>query len=147
MKTVPVFFLALCLAGCRYYYPAIHSIIDIRVTDSSGTNLLNPANPQSIPHENIKVYYVDKEGELHRQYDAFWIFSSGLESENDSDAVYFIRIALNYAASWNETETVIEWNGADTDTIRAVWKKNLEQYEEVYINEQRMEGFPYVFVK
>jgi len=91
------------------------------VFDSQDVDLLDPATPNHISEDDIKLFY-EIDGELTEVYDAhldhprhFMIF----EHENE----YRIRVFLNDSDAIDEPITHIQWNEDDTDVVKASFKR------------------------
>lgn len=110
----------------------VNTGLAFKVTSSGGIDLLNPQNENAYLEENIKIYYLNENGQLDEVYnpnaDSPRNFS--IVSPEDSDvSFYLFNIGLNIQGETIETGaglyslenaiTYIKWNEIDTDTIRA----------------------------
>jgi hypothetical protein len=94
--------------------------LSFKVTSVDGTDLLNPANPNSFLKENIKIYYIRNNVKVE-------VYNPNLDNPRNFSIVppsqsglnyYYFDMALNNQTLQNAI-TIIEWNNTDSDTIRA----------------------------
>jgi len=95
--------------------------INISVKDSAGNDLLDPENPQAIRESEIWLYYLI-DGKKEKVYIPnldhprnFFIFK---DHRNYDSSEYIIRVFPNDEKSNSYPITYIQWNNADTDTIK-----------------------------
>lgn len=88
---------------------------------------MDPDNPQAFDKKDIKLYYLIN-GEKQEVFDGrlnhprnFFIFNRGEELKN-SDG-YGIRIFANISESDEFPITYVQWNEADTDTIKTKYRR------------------------
>mgnify|MGYP006141197027 CR=1 FL=1 len=125
--------------------------LSFKVSSIDGTDLLNPNNQNVYLEENIKIYYLNENDEVVEIYnsnaDSPRNFS--ITSPENSDVNFYIfGVGLNVQGERTETEpsfyninnaiTYIEWNEADTDTIKANFRSgdNFLKLSKAWYNEQ-----------
>lgn len=122
-----------------------------KVSSPDGVDLLDPNNPNAYLEGNIKIYYLNENGELKEinnpQMDSPRNFSI-VSPEDSGSSFYAFNIGLNAQGEIMETEpdfydienaiTCIEWNETDTDTIRANFRAgdNFMKLSKAWYNEE-----------
>ena len=99
---------------------ALSTGVEFRVSSPTGIDLLDPANANAYLEESIKIYYLQN-GAVNEVYNSNLSLSRNFDivsPEDSGDSLYFMRIFLNNLEKENAI-TYIEWNEADSDTLRA----------------------------
>lgn len=89
-----------------------------KVTNSNGSDLLNPLNFGSYPIDSVRIYYLTN-GLLQEVYNPNSDNPGGVGLINpidSKDTSYSIGLTLNYLPDTNAI-TFIKWNSNDIDTI------------------------------
>lgn len=119
-----ILLLGMMALSCESENPTNAAVMDtgveIAIYDTSGTDLLNPNNPNAFQAEEIKLFY-KIDGERVEVFNPmmdyprnFFIF----QHENE----YRIRIFLNINRNASRPVTYIQWNETDTDTLKAEFR-------------------------
>lgn len=100
-----------------------YNAIEFSIKNSENEDLLDPANPNHINTENIRIFYLingvkqevfNPEMQTPRN---FLIFKHANE--------YRIGISLNHSETEEYPITFVQWNERDTDTIKVEYKRTL----------------------
>lgn len=139
-----ILFLLILLTACsaETYDPVARATnLDITVLDEDDNDLLDPNSnySKSIDVENIKIYFVVNgeellvENKLSDSPKGFML----LEPEADLTQ-YQIRLFVNTLSKENITETIIQWDSEDRDTIKAEISrtKNSTLVQKIWLNEK-----------
>lgn len=127
MKSVwSLLWLLLLLPGCTKEEPShtvIYAVMEIRVVDAQGNNLLDPTlpSPKTVDASKLKLYWV-KEGkeELFDRKTAD--FPKGvflLPPKETGLSYYTMRLFLNVETHEKITTTILEWEDGHRDIIKA----------------------------
>ena len=127
MKSVwSLLWLLLLLPGCTKEEPShtvIYAVMEIRVVDAQGNNLLDPTfpSPKTVDASKLKLYLV-KEGkeELFDRKTAQ--FPKGvflLPPKETGLSYYTMRLFLNTETHEKITTTILEWEDGHRDIIKA----------------------------
>lgn len=133
MKTltrVVLIFLVIFSACARDFISptVIDTGIELAITDSNGTDLLNPENLGSYKADSIRIYYL-KDGKKEEFYKPnldmprnFFI------DKNPGNNRYYMHLVLDEGKYDREiTTTYIKWNSQKEDTIKCEMNRYLSQ--------------------
>ena len=129
-----IIFPAILSPGCKKHPVDCCTIVDIDIsvylTDSTGHDLLNPANPGSFNKEDITVYYVkesDGKSVLSEQNN-FNIYS-------DSHSYFLYLFPYDDKLVYHPL-TLIEWKKYNTDTLMCDFQRteNKDICTEIWLN-------------
>ena len=118
--------LLLLLSGCTKEEPShtvIYAVMEIRVVDAQGNNLLDPTfpSPKTVDASKLKLYLV-KEGkeELFDRKTADFPKGVFLLPPKETGLSYYImRLFLNVETHEKITTTILEWEDGHRDIIKA----------------------------
>ena len=94
--------------------------VEFRVSSATGIDMLDPTNANAYLEGSIKIYYLQN-GAVNEVYNSNLSLPRNFDivsPEDSGDSLYFMRIFLNNLEKENAI-TYIEWNEADSDTLRA----------------------------
>jgi hypothetical protein len=117
----------------------IDTQVNLVLSNSDGSNLLNPSTPGHFSSDSIKLFYLTN-GQKVEVYQSNLTYPRNFfVAKNESNGEYFIRVFLNEgknALIGDSTTTYIQWSPARVDTINAIMFKssNLTTTEKVWIN-------------
>ncbi|TDO97741.1 hypothetical protein [Flavobacterium sp. 245] len=120
-KIVSVFLIALSLFSCSSAESDVISgfvydgSIDVTLTNSDGSDLLNPKTPNAYKQDQIKILYL-VEGKLIQKANGTDYPRNFLLYEQDGRTV--MRVFLNSSADEKYPETYIQWNESQTDILK-----------------------------
>ena len=114
-----------------YTYQFFHML------DKDGNDLLDPNNKNAIDLSKIKIYYFI-DGKKHISF--FGVTEPWIDPSNPSTQIkyYYLGIGLNsHGEDGSISETYIEWNENDVDTIysKIVRKRNYLLVETIKVND------------
>ena len=99
----------------------VYNMVEFKVVDSNGNDLLDPENVDQIDESQIKVFY-KVDGQWQEVFDAnmdyprnFFIYQG--------EYSYRMRVFLNDTESGVLPETLIQWSDSDADTIQAEFNR------------------------
>ncbi len=120
MRTIILILAIAFLGGCtsdeNLQQFVLATSIQFSVSDAEGNDLLDPENPDSYKHSDIKLYY-KKEGKYEEVYEGH------LDSPRKINIYkhikeYRIGVSLNDSEKEMQPETLIKWNENETDTVK-----------------------------
>lgn len=120
MRKLILVLASLCVVSCnnddKGMNSAVYSVrFNMRVLNAEGEDILNPEHPDAIDTDQIKLYYVIN-GTAVEVYDPAMDSPRNFGVDEDpNDGFYKISIIANHTAT--VTETYIDWNETDRDTI------------------------------
>ena len=107
---------------------------DFIVRDNDGNDLLNPENPNAYKESDIKLFYKIN-GNVEE------VFEGNLDNPRHFEIFkhkneYRITVGVNHAKNEDLPITYIQWNEADTDTIKAKFRRtdNLTIIKKLWLN-------------
>jgi hypothetical protein len=111
---------------------------DFSVFNSQDVDLLDPATPNHIEEDDIRLFY-EIDGKILGVYNPYMDNPRNFmiyEHENE----YRIKVVLNDSDATEETITHIQWNDDDTDVIKATFSrtKNIVRVSGVWLNDTQI---------
>lgn len=111
---------------------------DFSVSNSQDVDLLDPATPNHIEEDDIRLFY-EIDGKILGVYNPYMDNPRNFmiyEHENE----YRIKVVLNDSDATEETITHIQWNEDDTDVIKATFTRteNTVRVSGVWLNDTQI---------
>ena len=108
---------------------------DFSVFNSQDEDLLDPATPNHIEEDDIRLFY-EIDGKILGVYNPYMANPRNFmiyEHENE----YRIKVVLNDSDATEETITHIQWNDDDTDIIKARFTRteNIVRVNRIWLND------------
>jgi len=128
MKKLIVFLVITALFACNKEddaYPDgagdLNVLFEFSVFNSQDVDLLDPATPNHIEEDDIRLFY-EIDGKILGVYNPYMDYPRNFmiyKHENE----YRIRVFLNHTDAVDEPITHIQWNSDDTDVVNATFKR------------------------
>lgn len=114
----------------------IDATIELSLVDSDGNDLLNPQHDNAIDHAGIKIFYL-----IDREFQEVYDLTKDIPRNfyiRQHETEYRIHVFLNMGKGEEFPETSIQWNGSDTDNVKAKFRRapSLVAVNEVWLNDE-----------
>ncbi|TRZ41639.1 hypothetical protein [Robertkochia solimangrovi] len=113
----------------------VNTMVEFKLSDDQGNDLLNPKNPNAYEESQIRLFYSSNDA-LVEVYDPLMDHPRNFliyPHENE----YRIRIFLNNDSNEERPVTVIQWSATNQDVLKAEIRRtsNAELIQTIWLNE------------